>query len=403
MKKLILPLLLISCFFLIMNFPVTAQAQRTSNQLVQGDSDPYEVTLYQEKNYVKPIGTWKLAPGMRMLKIPKIDKVPHSIFLGSAVSAFLFPDYDFSSSFYGESGYDKGWFDGAKVNVKYYLIPYFGFQESTPKMYSKYIPDRCSLIIHRKDISDWLGVLLEAGGSFPNTSKFYPLPEKAGETAIIYSKIPDNSSGTYILRLQPGGDHSWSLHGWPNLTHIDVTVTPVSGGKVKFPDPKNKTARYELKKYGIYQISSLMIQYKGPWNQQSYIGPVRHRAPPAPDPPKPSPSYVLGYQGPQGTLATTGREMPSTVKVAPVKIPNVSGQWKSNIGFIYTITQQQAHFQWTVLNRNETGNGVLKGNDLTASWKGPGGSGSSEGKITAVDAQGRATKIDWNNGVRFYR
>ncbi len=45
----------------------------------------------------------------------------------------------------------------------------------------------------------------------------------------------------------------------------------------------------------------------------------------------------------------------------------------------------------------------MKGNDVSASWKGEMGSGSATGKITAIDSKGTATKIDWNNGVRFYK
>ncbi|HBH87056.1 MAG TPA: hypothetical protein DDY17_05595 [Syntrophaceae bacterium] len=398
MKKLTLLSLLILFFYLIMNFPVPAHAQRTSGQAVQGESDPYEVTLYRQMNYAEPIGTWKLAPGMRMLKIPKIDKVPLSIFLGSAVGTLLFPDYNFSSSLKGVSGYDKGFLDGKPVNVKYYLIPFYKFTESTPKMYEKYVPDRCSLIIHRKDMKDWLGVSLENGYW---SGQFYPLPEKAGDKAILYSKIPYGSD-PYILSIMPGGDYSYSLYGSPNLADIDVTVTPVSGGKVKFPDPNNKTARYELKKYGIYQVSSLMIQYKGPLDQQAYIGPVRHRAPSAPDRPKPSPSYVMGVQSPQGTLAGPVKQT-TPAKVMEITVPNMSGQWKSSIGLIYNITQQQNNFQWTVVNSSEKGNGTVKGYDVNATWQGPKGRGSSPGKITAVDTRGRAIKIIWKNGVQFYR
>ena len=93
----------------------------------------------------------------------------------------------------------------------------------------------------------------------------------------------------------------------------------------------------------------------------------------------------------------------STAKVAPITIYNVSGQWKSNINLIYNITQQQNNFQWTVTNSTEKGKGTLSGYDISASWQGPQGGGSTQGKITEVDAQGKATKIIWNNGVQFYR
>jgi len=98
---------------------------------------------------------------------------------------------------------------------------------------------------------------------------------------------------------------------------------------------------------------------------------------------------------------TAGKQTTSLAKVSP--IVNVSGSWKSNIGLTYNVTQQQNNFQWTVMNSTEIGDGTIKGYDVTASWKGPTGIGSSQGKITAVDASGKATKIIWNNNLQFYR
>jgi hypothetical protein len=95
-----------------------------------------------------------------------------------------------------------------------------------------------------------------------------------------------------------------------------------------------------------------------------------------------------------------GKQVTSLAKVSP--IVNIAGQWKSNIGLTYSITQQQNNFQWTVMNSTEIGNGTIKGDVVTASWKGPTGIGSSQGKIT-VDAKGNATKIIWNNNLQFYR
>jgi hypothetical protein len=112
----------------------------------------------------------------------------------------------------------------------------------------------------------------------------------------------------------------------------------------------------------------------------------------APDPP-------IRSQGSTAGQALTVVRAPS----APIPIPDASGNWNSSIGIIYSITQQGDRFLWTVTNISEKGEGVVKGGDVTASWKGRQGSGSSQGKITATDANGRATKIDWNNGVRFFR
>jgi sugar lactone lactonase YvrE len=93
----------------------------------------------------------------------------------------------------------------------------------------------------------------------------------------------------------------------------------------------------------------------------------------------------------------------SAAQKSGLATPNVSGQWKSSIGLLYNITQKGNQFEWTVTKSNEKGQGTLKGNEVSASWSSPQGSGSSTGQISAVDPTGKATQIDWKNGVRFYR
>ncbi len=404
MKNLTRLILLLSSFYLIVNLRAPARAQdRTPGPVVQGATDPYEVTLYGEKDYGKPIGTWKLASGLRMLKIPTLSKVPQSILVGSSVGVLLFYDWNFGSAFHVKTGETVNF--GAESTYKYSLVSCTKFQSSSPLMFpnTKYIPKRYSLILHRKDIKDWLGVELEIGIS-PNEDqsasyKFYPLPEKASEKVIIYPKIP-YAKGPYILGIVPGATigYSWP-YGHPNLNDIEVTGTGTSGNAFKFPDsndPDHK-ARYELNKYGISQPSSLKIEYKGPYDEAAYIYAVRVVAPAAPNVAK------VGTQIPQGTVAGSGAQMVTTPKVASITIINVSGQWKSSIGVIYSITQQQDQFQWTAMNGSEKGSGTLKGYDANASWQGPQGGGSAQGKIIGVDANGTAIKILWNNGVQFYR
>jgi hypothetical protein len=86
-----------------------------------------------------------------------------------------------------------------------------------------------------------------------------------------------------------------------------------------------------------------------------------------------------------------------------IKVPDVSGQWGSNIGLIYNIAQTDDRFEWTVKGSNELGKGTMKGTELSVSWSGQQGSGSAQGKITKMDGSGRATQIDWHNGARFNR
>jgi hypothetical protein len=404
MKKLTLLILLITFLCLMVNFPIPVRAQdRTPGPVIQGSTDPYEVTLYEEKDYGKPIGTWKLAPGMRLLKVPTISKVPQSILVGSSVGVLLFYNWNFSSSFHVTTG--ETVYFGKESDYKYSLIPWSKFQNSSPLMFPnpKYIPNRCSLIIHRKDIKDWLGAELQTGIS-PNGDKsasyqFYPLPEKASEKVIFYPKIPSDK-GPYILGLVPGETIGFSWpYGHPNLNDIEVTGTGAYGGTFKFPDPNDPDhkASYELNKYGISQPSSLKIEYKGPFNESAYVYAARAVAPTAPNVAK------AGTQIPQGYPAGPGKQEVPAAKVGPAAIFNVSGQWKNSLGWVYNITQQQGVFQWTVMNSSEKGNGTLMGYDLSVSWQGPQGSGSAQGKIIEVDANGTATKILWSNGVQFIR
>src|SRR4030042_1360072 len=98
---------------------------------VEGDIDPYEVTLYQASNYVNPIMSLKISPGNRILKVPNLDKIPLSVLLGSKVGVVLFPNVALSSKTYRMSSYtDDG--SGSKVNPKFYLLGYFRFKGSTP-------------------------------------------------------------------------------------------------------------------------------------------------------------------------------------------------------------------------------------------------------------------------------
>lgn len=123
-------------------------------------------------------------------------------------------------------------------------------------------------------------------------------------------------------------------------------------------------------------------------------------APKTPD----TPTATFEQKQTQGQPKSKVMQMAPTGEETPISVPDVSGQWKSSIGLTYNLTQQQDRFQWTVMNSDEKGEEVVQGgSNISASWQGQQGSGSSAGKITAVDSTGRATQIEWDNGVRFYR
>jgi hypothetical protein len=111
-----------------------------------------------------------------------------------------------------------------------------------------------------------------------------------------------------------------------------------------------------------------------------------------------NPTKIVGENG--VILMRAAGAAPGT-PTAPSAI-SLAGQWKSALGLIYNITQQGSQFAWTVVNSDEKGQGTITGSDVSASWKGLLGSGSSSGKIT-VDSSGKATEIKWENGVRFFR
>lgn len=391
-----------------------AQAQPERTITVQGEADPYTVTLYSTENYKNPIGTWKLAPGMRMLKIPQLDKIPRSILLGANVSAIIFPNSHFASNLFGSTAKDV--VTGATTVT--YLIPYWRLKGSASYIYGKYEPRiPCSLIIHRKDIDDVLGVYLQSGTNFLVYGQFFPLPDSAKEMAVIYNKIlfePSKASFAppLSLRLESGGLGQWSLYSLPNPNNIAVTITTPEGATVKLPEPNSYIMEFDLAKYGVQKISSLMIQYKGPFKEQDYLpvqavrapsAPDVVRAPAAPDLLKSSIPVIPGSQsaGIGGTEPVAQASTSGQLKV--MKVPDVSGQWGSSIGLVYEIAQTDDRFEWTVKSSNELGKGTLKGTELSVSWSGQQGSGSAQGKITKMDGSGRAMQINWDNGVRFNR
>ena len=84
---------------------------------------------------------------------------------------------------------------------------------------------------------------------------------------------------------------------------------------------------------------------------------------------------------------------------------NISGIWESNIGWKYNIKQKGKDFTWTVINRNQTASGTIDENnkDIEAEWIDNGSKGTSKGLILEVDENGKATFIEWDNGVFFHR
>ena len=282
MRKLSNPSLVILSLLFILCMSISTKAQTSPERDIKvlGEIDPFEVTIYRDSNYINPIGKWKIQPGMRILKVPKLDNVPRSIHVGSKVGVIIFPNEDFCSTLNKAAGYKVNW--GAyNTPTNFYLIPYFQFLSSNPAIsYPAKVYQPCSLIIHRMDIQDILGVYLESGN---NRGQFYPLPENANDSAIIYYNVL--SGGPLKLGIIPTHQmYLWPPTSHPNQYDIQITVKSVQGRELKLPPPNNQSGEdFDLNKLGIYQISSLKLQYKGPLDEHAYLSlpPKKHRAPPA--------------------------------------------------------------------------------------------------------------------------
>jgi hypothetical protein len=265
MKKLENPSLVILSLLFILCMSISSKAQTSPERDIKalGEIDPYEVTIYSDYKYINPIGKWKIQYGMRMLKVPKLDNVPRSIHVGSKVGVIFFPNKDFYSNLREVSAYKENFGSDYKTPTKFYLVPYFEFKTSNPaisyKSYEKVFKP-CSLIIHRMDIQDILGVYLESGN---NRGQFYPLPENANDSAIIYYNVLNG--GPFVLNIiHTGKIYHWSPTSHTKQWNIQITVKSVQGIERKIPGPNDQTGVFDLNKLGIYKISSLKLEYKGP-------------------------------------------------------------------------------------------------------------------------------------------
>lgn len=86
------------------------------------------------------------------------------------------------------------------------------------------------------------------------------------------------------------------------------------------------------------------------------------------------------------------------------KTVDISGNWAYGTEWVYTITQNGMDFTWYMATLNEKAKGTITGKSVSATWFYKDGSvkGSGTGTVK-VDASGRATQIDWSNGVGFKR
>jgi len=104
------------------------------------------------------------------------------------------------------------------------------------------------------------------------------------------------------------------------------------------------------------------------------------------------------------TLQTLVQAAGGDTPTVAVQAANIAGTWNSSINFKYEITQTGNTFGWNVITpKNEQGQGTIQGRNVTASWSGNNGSGTAKGTVTQVGPDGRGLRIEWSNGVSFFR
>ncbi len=81
----------------------------------------------------------------------------------------------------------------------------------------------------------------------------------------------------------------------------------------------------------------------------------------------------------------------------------LAGVWQSTIGIQYHFMQQGANFTWDAPALMESGRGNIGGDQLVAEWTNPTGGSSQGGRVIERNSAGHPVKIQWDNGVVFYR
>ena len=344
--------------------------------------DPYEVIVYEHANFVGEYIRFKLEPGMRQRLIPDLKEMNDrisSIQVGSKVGVMVFDDADFR-------GGQNILYDSQKV------------LHSMNDVIS-------SLIVFPKEWTSALGVMLIDMRWKSDSFHFFPLPEALSQTEARYATLGGMNDDANRVTLFPHDPKS-SAYGKVQMTlyeHPDF-----KGRWITLPGADGSMPDYGSFDLGPYQFGDIASSLIVRWVEPPAPSSTRVVAPSAPDSTQPSSDRTPPPPSSVTTTTPSDKTPPapaasSSTRVVALEAPDVSGRWKSSIGFLYIMTQQGSKFKWTVVNSNEKGEGTMTGNDVSASWKGQNGSGSSAGKITNIDSHGNATEIKWENGVRFYR
>ena len=355
------------------------------------DTPPeFRVELFGEHYYKKKFMTTGLYHGQRMFKIRRLKQFPKSIHLGSKVGVIVFFGEEYHSDYFRISKYIQPPLPGAKkIPTKMWFLPYKRADFSTPVFWEKH-REKASLIVYRKDINDFLGVFFG--------DRFYGLPEDAGQKNAIHHKIQKIYQEKAELGLIPklriiaGGQSS-------DIKDIRIMVTGSAGVRQL---PQDAKWEYQISKLGIGWVSSIRIDYLGSVTKQSYLPLTSHKAPPAPDKEKPVQVVEGVFDMSPEAGEGPGRHQ-AEIRHHDHAIPEIGGLWESSINRIYHIFQEGPDFEWGVQGSDERGNGQITGKTIHVKWQGEHGHGKAEGMVTDFDGEHRAIRIEWNNGVVFFR
>jgi hypothetical protein len=422
--------------------------------------DPFEVIVYEHKDFTGYYQSFKLDPTKRQKLVPFLDKSIEgkisSIQVGQKVGVILFNHPKFQDFSLGSPD---------SVLRHYY-------EDSV----SSLAYPASSLIVYHKEMGP-VGIVLrnKPSGVSDQNSRLYPLLEDWSESRLCYKSLQDLDGESEFVMTYPRAKNSpaygkvyVTLFDKPNCQGKWLTL-PGAGEysnffKLNNYDWDEKAHSLEVRWEGQIptvlvpgQISGLAKVAPSEAHVKAPEAPTKTRAPAAPDlekgldrPGSDYKNFALdggpeqcqqactsdancraftwvrpGLQGPQAqcwlksgvpvsvangncvsgvkTTQTTDQTSSSTPSPLLSSTVKLQGTWKSSIGQVYEVRQRGEQFGWSVANSDEKGRGTCQGMAVSASWSGSAGTGSAKGNVTSVDASGKAARIEWDNGVIFFR